>query len=213
MCAQLRNGRLKVARASQVLPDSRIEYGVPSASKPSTAAGAAHGWGPQPYEYASISTGNSFRAGAVSADQPHEMFALPGAVLDSAHAALGRPSTLSDGFERGLYERPPGLSRPTAEADPWLMESKEIVRQMVRESLKLNLGAHGTKQGSSGEPAHCSHATSCLHHVALLCLYAAGPEAYIQSCSECLARVDGPTLSVIRQKQQSCASPRRCRWI
>lgn len=174
LCAQPRNGRLKVARASQVLPDSRIDLGVPSASTPSTAAGAAHRWGPQPYEYARISTGNSFRAGAIYADQPHEMFALPGAVPDSAHAVLRRPSTLSDGFERGLYERPPGLPRQTAEEDQWLMESKEMVRQMVRESLKLNLGAHGTKQGSSGEPAHCSHPTSCVHPVALLCLYAEG---------------------------------------
>jgi len=159
--ARTGTGRLKVVRGSQVLPDSGIDLDGPGADAvhdPSRRSSAAGSWGgAQQYEYARIATGKSFRAGTASADHPHDMFALPGAVPDSVQTGARRPSTLSyegdaqhNGFERGLYERPPGLPRSSDE-DQYFLESKEMLRQMIRESLRLNLGAHATKLGSSGK--------------------------------------------------------------
>ena len=104
-----------------------------------------------------ITTGNAL-ASSSDAIHPHsydapDMFALPGAVHDDEGVAQRPTSHMTD---RAMYQRPRGVpgggggggGRERGAAGYYLGdESTDILRQMVRESLKLNMVAEDTALG------------------------------------------------------------------
>ena len=91
-----------------------------------------------PYESERLTTGNALSSFP-------DTFALPGAVHDEVRhmqtaGSAQRPS--SNMLDRAMYQRPPGV--PEYGGGGYPDQSKERLRQMVRESLNLHMVSQDT---------------------------------------------------------------------
>jgi hypothetical protein len=139
---QLLETRLKLSRGKPL--DYNVDFFDSPAHRAHTAA---------------VGEDDSFESG--------DIFNLPGALHQSPpnHPTARRPSTFSQGSSRGLYSRPPASQAGSDPGGEGFLTSKEMMRQMVRDSLRQHLAAEDktlTPSHESGFPSHILSRATCL---------------------------------------------------